>query len=76
MKTADRISAGVLIGICIYFQVKMDKFNPFSRLFPQVIVIILAGLAFLLFVASFVRPKETAVFGKIPITSCPFCRSW
>jgi hypothetical protein len=74
MKTADRISAGVLFGTCVYFQIKMDKFNPLSRLFPQVVVIILAGLAFLLFVVSFVRPKETEVFGKdtnylIPVLS-------
>jgi hypothetical protein len=81
MKTADRISAGVLFGICIYFQVKMDKFNPLSRLFPQVIVIILAGLAFLLFVLSFVRPKETEVFGKdinylMPVLSVLVMVAW
>lgn len=81
MKTADRISAGVLIGICIYFQIKMDNFNPLSRLFPQVIVIILAGLAVLLFVLSFLRPKEEEVFGKetgylIPVLSAGLMIVW
>ena len=42
----------------------MHHFNPLSRLFPQVIVLILAGMSVLLFVLSFVRPKETEVFGK------------
>lgn len=64
MKRADRISAAVIIAICIYFQIKMDTFNPLSRLFPQVIVFILAGLALLLFILSFVKPKETVVFDR------------
>lgn len=65
MRTADRISAGIILAICTYFQIKLLNYNPLSRLFPQVIVIILAGLAVLLFVLSFVK-KETVenIFGE------------
>ena len=65
MKTADRISAGILLAVCAYFQIKLVKYNPLSKLFPQVIVIILAGLAVLLFIMSFVK-KETveSIFGE------------
>ncbi len=81
MKLADKISAGILVAVCIYFQIRMDQFNPLSRLFPQVIIIILGGLAVLLFVLSFIKPKDVKIFEKkrsytIPLLSIGMMIVW
>lgn len=45
MKNADRISAAVILGICLYFWIEARGFSPLSGFFPQVIIVILAALA-------------------------------
>lgn len=81
MKRGDRISAVILLAVCLYFQIRMKGFNPLSRLFPQVIIIILAGLALLLFILSFFKLKDTPVFGRevkylIPVFSAVIMIAW
>jgi len=62
MKTADRIAALLLLGICVYGWIIGRTFSPLSGLFPQVIVLILGGLSLLLFILSFFRSPEEARF--------------
>ena len=62
MRNADRISFLVILGICIYFWIESRGFGKYGVLFPQVIIIILGLLALLLFVVSFIEPKERKVF--------------
>ncbi|KPJ86255.1 MAG: hypothetical protein AMS17_13265 [Spirochaetes bacterium DG_61] len=62
MRNADRISFFVIIGICIYFWMESRGFGKYGVLFPQVIVFILGLLACVLFVVSFIEPKDRAVF--------------
>ncbi len=62
MKNADRATALIILGICIYFWIEARDFSPLSGLFPQVIIVVLGGLSLLLLGLSFVRPKETKVF--------------
>jgi len=62
MRNADRISFFVIIGICIYFWIESRGFGKYGVLFPQVIVFILGLLACVLFVVSFIEPKDRAVF--------------
>jgi len=69
MKTADRIAALLLLGICVYGWIIGRTFSPLSGLFPQVIVLILGGLSLLLFILSFFRspdePRFVLVHGKV-----------
>jgi len=44
VKNADRISAAVILGICLYFWIEARGFSPLSGFFPQVIIVILAAL--------------------------------
>jgi hypothetical protein len=62
VKNADRISAAVILGICLYFWIEAREFSPLSGFFPQVIIVLLAALAALLLVFSFIRPREGRVF--------------
>ena len=62
MKNADRISSAVLIGLSVFFFVESGNFSRYGKLFPRIIAVILGGLALLLLVMSFVRPKEGKVF--------------
>jgi len=64
MKNADRISAAILIGLSVFFFVESGNFSRYGKLFPRIIAVILGGLALLLLVMSFVRPKEGRVFDR------------
>jgi len=70
MKNADRLSAGVIIGICAYFLIATRTFERFGSLFPRVITIILAVLAVALFVVSFFKsPVKNEKEEGVRITS-------
>jgi putative tricarboxylic transport membrane protein len=71
MKNADRISALVILGICIAFFVLSRKFTQYGALFPQVIIILLGLLALLLLVLSFVKPKGGKVFDTLEVRYLP-----
>jgi 4-amino-4-deoxy-L-arabinose transferase-like glycosyltransferase len=71
MKRTDRISALVLLSVSIYFFIESEKFSPLSRLFPRVVLIILAGLAALLFILSFRRKKEGEAFDSAAFRHIP-----
>jgi hypothetical protein len=71
MKNADRISALVILGICISFFVLSRRFSPYSALFPRVIIIILGSLALLLLVLSFFKPKGGRVFDTLEVRYLP-----
>ena len=62
MRTADRIAAVLLLGICVAGWVAGRQFSPLSALFPRVVVLILGGLSLLLFILSFRRPAEEPRF--------------
>ena len=62
MKTADRIAAVVLFGICTYGWFASGRFSPLSALFPRVTVLILGGLSLLLFILSFFRAPDEERF--------------
>lgn len=64
MRNIDRISAIIILGICAYFWTESREFTQFGRLFPQVIVIILAVLSLSLLVLSFVKPKQSRLFNR------------
>ena len=64
MKNADRIASIVLLLIAIYFFAETRKFTSYGALFPQVIAVVLGVLAALLFVLSFVKPKEGRAFAS------------
>jgi hypothetical protein len=68
VKNADRISALVVLGICVLFFAQARDFSPYSALFPRVVIVILALLAVLLLIASYVRPKVVKVFDRNEIT--------
>jgi len=69
MRTADRVAALLLLGICVYGWIASRLFSPLSALFPQVIVLILGGLSLLLFILSFFRspdePRFVLVHGRV-----------
>ncbi len=69
MKNADRISAGVIIGISAYFLIETRSFEKFGSFFPVVIAFVLAGFAAALFVASFIRKSEEEKKEKIKLSS-------
>lgn len=82
MKRTDRISALVLLAVSTYFFIESDKFSPLSRLFPRVVLVILAGLAIVLFILSF-RHKRTgeafdsAAFRHVPsLMALAFMVAW
>ena len=52
MKNADRISAGVIIGISAYFLIETRSFEKFGSFFPVVIAFVLA-LSFVLLTLAF-----------------------
>ena len=62
MKTADRVAALLLLGVCVYAWIEARFFSPLSALFPRVVIIVLGALSLLLFVLSFVRPGEQMRF--------------
>jgi hypothetical protein len=64
MRNADRVSALIILGICVYFWVESRTFTRFGYLFPQVIVAILGLLSLTLLVLSFVKPAERVLFKK------------
>jgi len=68
MKNADRISALIVLGICVLFFTEARDFSPYGALFPRVIIIILAVLAVMLLIASYVRPVAGKVFDRNEIT--------
>ncbi len=51
MKNANRITAAVLLSLCIYFFIESGNFTSFGLLFPRVIV----GTRVFEFIAS--RPE-------------------
>lgn len=71
MKNADRISALVIIGVCVTFFVLSRRFSQYGALFPQVIIIVLGSLALLLLVLSFVKPKSGKVFDTLEVRYLP-----
>jgi putative tricarboxylic transport membrane protein len=71
MKTADRIAALLLLGICLYAWLEARLFSPLSALFPRVIVIVLGALTLLLFVLSFVSPGKEKVFVLVQGNALP-----
>ena len=71
MKRADRIAALVLLGVCAYAWVGARRFSPLSALFPRVVVVVLGALALLLFVLSFVKPREGKVFVLVQGNAVP-----
>lgn len=68
MKNADRLSALIILGLCALFYAQSRDFTPYSALFPRVVIVILAVLALLLLVISFVRPEAGKVFDRSAIT--------
>jgi len=82
MKRTDRISALVLLAVSTYFFIESDKFSPLSRLFPRVVLVILAGLAILLFILSFRHKKvgeafDSAAFRHVPsLMALTFMVAW
>ncbi len=68
MKNADRISALIVLGLCTLFYLEARDFSPYSALFPRVVIIILAALASLLLIHSYIRPEAGKVFDRTQIT--------
>ena len=68
MRTADRIAAVLLTGICVAGWLVSRQFSPLSALFPRVVLLILGGLSLLLFILSFRRspdkPQFVLIHGK------------
>jgi len=62
MKTADRISAILILAICVYFWTEADSFTKYGRFFPQIITIILGLLTLVLLIMSFTKPLKEKVF--------------
>lgn len=62
MRRADRISSIFILAICVLFFVKAREFSQLSRLFPKVIIYILAGLSLTLLLRSFFWKKEGSAF--------------
>jgi putative tricarboxylic transport membrane protein len=75
MKTADRIAALLLLGICLYAWLEARTFSPLSALFPRVVVIILGALSLLLFVLSLVTPERGKVFVLVQGNALPLALS-
>jgi hypothetical protein len=75
MKTADRIAALLLLGICVFAWLEARMFSPLSALFPRVIVIILGALSLLLFVLSFATPERGKVFVLVQGNALPLALS-
>ena len=71
MKNANRITAAVLLCLCIYFFIESGNFTSFGLLFPRVIVGILAFLSLMLLILSFVKPEEGKVFDTLNIRYLP-----
>jgi hypothetical protein len=68
MRTADRIAAVLLTGICVAGWLASRHFSTLSALFPRVVLLILGGLSLLLFILSFRRspdePQFVLIHGK------------
>jgi hypothetical protein len=62
VKRAERIATLVMVAVCVYAWFEARRFSPLSALFPQVVVIVLGGLALLLFVSTFVKRGEGKKF--------------
>jgi len=71
MRTADRMAALLLLGICVFGWVASRLFSPLSALFPRVVVLILGGLSLLLFILSFRRSPEEPRFVLIQGKALP-----
>lgn len=71
MRTADRIAALILLGICIAGWAASRVFSPLSALFPRVVVLILGGLSLLLFILSFRRSPDEPQFVLIQGRTLP-----
>ena len=71
MRTADRMAALLLLGICVFGWVASRLFSPLSALFPRVVVLILGGLSLLLFILSFRRSPDEPQFVLIQGRALP-----
>ena len=73
MKTANRISAVIILILCAVFWFQTKSFSPYSALFPRVVIIILALLSLILLILSFSKQKvvkddKEVVFDPAEIT--------
>ncbi|RKX83965.1 MAG: hypothetical protein DRP57_06850 [Spirochaetes bacterium] len=73
MKTANRISAVIILILCAVFWFQTKNFSPYSALFPRVVIIILALLSLTLLILSFSKQKvikddKEVVFDPAEIT--------
>jgi hypothetical protein len=68
VKNADRISALIILGVCALFFAEARDFSPYSALFPRVVIVILAVLAVLLLIVSYIRPLAGKVFDRNEIS--------
>lgn len=71
MKKADRISSLIILGICAYFFVEARDFSQLSGLFPKVVLVILASMSIMLFVATFIRKDDGSVFDSASFRHLP-----
>ena len=71
MKTADRVSALMLLSISAYFLYESKDFSPFGALFPQVIVYILGILALALLILSFFKKSGSKLFEETKAVYLP-----
>ncbi len=69
MRSADRMSALVLLALCGYFYAATSDFNRLGRLFPRTIVVILGVLSLALLISTFLpraeKQKDRKAFGPI-----------
>lgn len=73
MKTANRISAIIILILCTVLWFQTKNFSPYSALFPRVIILILALLSLFLLIMSFLKKKvvkddKEVVFDPAEIT--------
>ena len=71
MKRTDRISSLVILAVCALFFFQSREFSPLSGLFPRTVLVILAGLALLLFLSTFRRKKDGGVFDAAAFRHLP-----
>jgi hypothetical protein len=71
MKRADRISSLIILGICVYFFIEAGRFSPLSGLFPKIVLIILAAMSLMLFIATFLHRKNESVFDSASFRHVP-----
>jgi len=57
MKTANRISAAIILILCAVLWFQTQSFSPYSALFPRVVILILALLSLFLLIMSFSKQK-------------------